>query len=207
MLGGSSWEWDVTQLPWATETRAAHLHAIPIPRHSPKCLEEGFSLLSRNWQFGNVLFFFPFPEVSPGLLSKLDNLPLPLFLPAYGSLCPLPSPSRAPQLILLRILFHQVCHCNTLCNKPSRGGRRFRSSTLVVEESSPDPSPPSLVGVCVDKSRGSRDLFLAEPTCPRSGDAPFPLFQKLQFPEQGWLPRKHHLHTSPSSLQPPSFSC
>lgn len=49
-------------------------------------------------------------------------------------------------------------------------------------------------------------MFLAEPTCPCSGAALFPMFQQLQFPEQGWLPWKHHLHTSPSSPQPPSFS-
>lgn len=151
-------------------------------------------------------FFFPFPEVSPGLLSKRDNPPLPHFLPAYGSLCPLPSSPRAPQLILLCILFCQVWHCNTLSNKPSGGGRRSPSSTLVAEESSPCPSSPSPVGICVHKNRGSRDLFLAEPTCPCSGAAPLPLFQQLQFPEQGWLPWKHHLHTSPSSLQPPSSS-
>lgn len=103
------------------------------------------------------------------------------------------------------ILFCQVCHCSTLSNKPSGGGRRFPSSTLVAEKSFPCPGPPSPVGVCVHKNRGSRDLWLAEPTCPHSGAAPFPLFQQLQFPEQGWLPWKHHLHTSPKSLQQPKL--
>lgn len=133
VFGGSSWELDVTQLPWDTETRAAHFHAIPIPRHFQKCLEEGFSfsLSSRDRQLGNlVFFFFPFPEVSPGLLSKWNNPSLPPFFPAYGkqweiSLCLLPleipihwkgrlavsqSPSRASCVILVCILFCQVWH-------------------------------------------------------------------------------------------------
>lgn len=193
----------MTQLPWDTETRAAHLHAIPIPRHCPKWLEEGFSLLSRNRQFENVLFFF-FLSQRFHLGSSPSRI-IPLCLPSFLPMDPSAHFPLHAQLTLLCILFCQVCHCSTLSNKPSGGGRRFPSSTLVAEKSFPCPGPPSPVGVCVHKNRGSRDLWLAEPTCPHSGAAPFPLFQQLQFPEQGWLPWKHHLHTSPKSLQQPKL--
>lgn len=69
----------MTQLPWDADSRAAHFHAVPIPRRSQRCLEEGFRLrlLSRDGQFGNLLCFLSFPEFSPGLLSEQNNPPLP----------------------------------------------------------------------------------------------------------------------------------
>lgn len=127
VFGGSCWELDVTQLPWDAETRAAHFHAIPIPRHSQKCLEEGFSLSlsSRDGQLGNLLFFISFPEVSPGLLSKQNNPPLPPFLPAHGQQW-----ETSPCLLPLGI---------TLCCK---GG-------LVVPHSPPEPLISSWAVFCL----------------------------------------------------------
>lgn len=140
VFGASSWELDVTQLPWDTEARAAHFHAIPIPRHFQKCLEEGFSfsLSSRDGQVGIWFFSFLSQRFHLGFSpSRIIALCLPAFLPMGSSgrhLSPLPleiplrwkgrlavpqSPSRASRLLLVCILFCQVWHHNTLSNKPS----------------------------------------------------------------------------------------
>lgn len=77
----------MTQLPWDADTRVEHFHAIPIPRRSQKCLEDGFRLrlLSKDGQLGNLLCFISFPEFSPGLLSEQKNPPLPPGLPHMDS--------------------------------------------------------------------------------------------------------------------------
>lgn len=108
VFGGSSWELDVTQLPWDTETRAAHFPAVPIPER----LEEGLScrLSSRDGQLGNLLC----PEVSPGILSKQKTPSASWLSCPWAALRDISLP-----LVLLRILFCPVLHCDTLSNKPS----------------------------------------------------------------------------------------
>lgn len=80
--------------------------------------------------------FSPFPEVSPGIVSKRNNPPLPPFLRVMGSSgrhlsacfpwkypsagkAVAQSPSRASHLILVCSLFCQVWHHSTSSNKPS----------------------------------------------------------------------------------------